>query len=105
MREQTRNKMSLAHQGKKHTLETKRKISLAMRQYWAEVRESNALLRAAGYAPKIRKHSPETLAKMRAAAKGRQFSPQAQAAMRSYQQERKLNSQLQKQLRRQKKGL
>jgi hypothetical protein len=101
----TKQKMRQAHLGKHHTEETKEKIRKAMLIYWEDVKLGNAMLHAAGYNPKMRKHKPETLVKMKQAARGRKFSPQAQAALRAYQQERKLNNRLKKEYEQSKKGI
>jgi hypothetical protein len=103
--EETRQKMRRAHLGKKQSEETKEKIRAAMLIYWQDVKLGNAMLHAVGLAPAVRRHSPETIAKMKRAAKGRKLSPQARAALLAYQQERRYNAKIKNEYDQSKKGI
>lgn len=103
--EETRKKMSEAHQGKELPEETKDKIREGMLAYWRDRKAVEAILKAAGFEPTTHHHSEETKAKMREAAKDRTLTPAAKAALRKYQEERKLNTQLKQQLEDEQKGM
>ena len=105
MKEATKRKISISHTGLKQTPETKAKIRRSMLLYWEEVKETNAVLQAAGFDVKRRSHSPETKRKIKASAKGRKFSPLAKQKLKEYQQNKKADAQLKARLTREQKGV